>query len=184
MFYICRAAKLRVKKGGDKQNSFVEEETDWSDWKTIKEYNISGTGGKEERTMQFTVPQEKGWEVFTEIDSEEIIIPRTIKVTKAPHTEKDDDDEEEKDEDEQKPIQKKITEKPPREEDEGPGKRIGEEVSIKLPKETRKSSNSNYFTSHFIHYFLSLKCVYNSKNNNNRIELDYKTCHSIVEQYI
>ncbi|CAH8568294.1 unnamed protein product [Schistosoma rodhaini] len=79
------AAKLKVRSGGDKQNSFVEEETDWSNWNTIKEYNISGTGGKKERTMQFTVPQEKGWEVFTEIDSEEVIIPRTIKMTKAPH---------------------------------------------------------------------------------------------------
>ncbi|VDP31775.1 unnamed protein product [Schistosoma mattheei] len=149
------AGRLKVKTGGDENSSFVEEETDWSDWNTIKEYNISGTGGKQERTMQFTVPQEKGWEVFTEIESEETIIPRTIKITKAPRKEKEEDEEDEK------PIQEKNTKKPIEEDDdEGPGKKIGEEVSIKLPKQVRKSSNLHYSSLYNLLIIpLSLICV-------------------------
>ncbi|CAH8553587.1 unnamed protein product [Schistosoma margrebowiei] len=153
---VFLSTKLKVKSGGDKNSSFVEEETDWSDWNTIKEYNISGTGGKQEKTMQFTVPQEKGWDVFTEIESEETIIPRTIKITKAPRKEKEDDEDE-------KPTEAKQTKKPKEEDDdEGPeyerdfqreirigrkkkGKKIGEEVSIKLPKQVRKSNDPAFY---------------------------------------
>uniref|UniRef100_A0A095A0C4 Uncharacterized protein n=1 Tax=Schistosoma haematobium TaxID=6185 RepID=A0A095A0C4_SCHHA len=124
------AGRLKVKSGGDENSSFVEEET------------------------------EKGWEVFTEIESEETIIPRTIKITKAPRKEKEEDEEDEK------PIQEKHTKKPKEEDDdEGPeyerdfqreirigrkkkGKKIGEEVSIKLPKQVRKSSNLRYSSSY------------------------------------
>ncbi|RTG83953.1 uncharacterized protein DC041_0000354 [Schistosoma bovis] len=119
------AGRLKVKTGGDENNSFVEEET------------------------------EKGWEVFTEIESEETIIPRTIKITKAPHKEKEEDDEDEK------PTEAKQTKKPKEEDDEeGPGKKIGEEVSIKLPKQVRKSSNLHYSSLYNLLIIpLSLICV-------------------------
>ncbi|CAH8549564.1 unnamed protein product [Schistosoma guineensis] len=88
----------------------------------------------------FSVIIEKGWEVFTEIESEETIIPRTIKITKAPHKEKEEDDEDEK------PTEAKQTKKPKEEDDdEGPGKKIGEEVSIKLPKQVRKSNDPAFY---------------------------------------
>ncbi|VDP25241.1 unnamed protein product [Schistosoma curassoni] len=171
------SSRLKVKTGGDETSSFVEEETDWSDWNTIKEYNISGTGGKQERTMQFTVPQEKGWEVFTEIESEETIIPRTIKITKAPHKEETiqksraevkvdrrvtrTTPEKEEDDEYEKPTEAKQTKKPKEEDDdEGPGKKIGEEVSIKLPKQVWKSSNLHYSSLYNLLLIpLSLICV-------------------------
>ncbi|CAH8552782.1 unnamed protein product [Schistosoma bovis] len=129
--------------------------------------------------MQFTVPQEKGWEVFTEIESEETIIPRTIKITKAPHKEETirksraevkvdrrvtrTTPEKEEDDEDEKPTEAKQTKKPKEEDDEeGPeyerdfqreirigrkrkGKKIGEEVSIKLPKQVRKSNDPAFY---------------------------------------
>uniref|UniRef100_A0A5K4FDP6 Uncharacterized protein n=1 Tax=Schistosoma mansoni TaxID=6183 RepID=A0A5K4FDP6_SCHMA len=148
------AAKLKVRSGGDKQNSFVEEETDWSNWNTIKEYNISGTGGKKERTMQFTVPQEKGWEVFTEIDSEEVIIPRTIKMTKAPHKVPPTEEVTHKSKAEINVDRRVSKKKPEYERDfqreirigrKKKGKKIGKEVSIKLPKEVQRSKDPAFY---------------------------------------
>ncbi|XP_018644187.1 hypothetical protein Smp_138560 [Schistosoma mansoni] len=80
------------------------------------------------------VTAEKGWEVFTEIDSEEVIIPRTIKMTKAPHKEEvthkskaeinvdrrvSKKKPEKEDEEKEKTTEKKHTEKP-EEDEEGP----------------------------------------------------------------
>ncbi|CAH8532242.1 unnamed protein product [Schistosoma mattheei] len=140
------------------------------------------------------VTAEKGWEVFTEIESEETIIPRTIKITKAPRKEETirksraevkvdrrvtrTTPEKEEDEEDEKPIQEKNTKKPIEEDDdEGPeyerdfqreirigrkrkGKKIGEEVSIKLPKQVRKSSNLHYSSLYNLLIIpLSLICV-------------------------
>ncbi|CAH8562024.1 unnamed protein product [Schistosoma haematobium] len=126
------------------------------------------------------VTAEKGWEVFTEIESEETIIPRTIKITKAPRKEETTrksraevkvdrrvtrtTPEKEEDEEDEKPIQEKHTKKPKEEDDdEGPGKKIGEEVSIKLPKQVRKSSNLRYSSSYNLLIvplsLVSLKCI-------------------------
>ncbi|KAH9588272.1 hypothetical protein MS3_00005716 [Schistosoma haematobium] len=126
--------------------------------------------------IQPILVQEKGWEVFTEIESEETIIPRTIKITKAPRKEETTrksraevkvdrrvtrtTPEKEEDEEDEKPIQEKHTKKPKEEDDdEGPGKKIGEEVSIKLPKQVRKSSNLRYSSSYNLLIVpLSLEC--------------------------
>ncbi|KAH8876897.1 hypothetical protein KSF78_0005074 [Schistosoma japonicum] len=82
-------SKTNIENSNDDSKPNDEEviETDWSNWTTIKEYNSSGTGEKQERTIKYTVPQEEGWEVMTETKSEESIIPRTIKITRAPATE-------------------------------------------------------------------------------------------------
>ncbi|CAI2728008.1 unnamed protein product [Schistosoma spindalis] len=87
--------------------------------------------------------------------------------------------EKEDDEEDEKPIEKKHTKKPKEDDDEGPeyerdfqreirigrkrkGKKIGEEVSIKLPKQVQKSSNLHY-SSPFILIIISISliCDYN-----------------------
>nr|CAH8850281.1 unnamed protein product [Trichobilharzia regenti] len=58
--------------------------TDWSGWQTVKEYNISESGGKREKKFAFTLPPGDGWEVMTEFKTDEVVIPRSQKVTKRP----------------------------------------------------------------------------------------------------
>ncbi|KAH8876900.1 hypothetical protein EWB00_009837 [Schistosoma japonicum] len=149
-------SKTNIENSNDDSKPNDEEviETDWSNWTTIKEYNSSGTGEKQERTIKYTVPQEEGWEVMTETKSEESIIPRTIKITRAPATEEkptkkpqkdddDDDDDDDKDKDKDKrgyetirDFQREIRIGRKRK-----GKKVGTEQSIMLPKEVYISTD-------------------------------------------
>ncbi|CAH8850297.1 unnamed protein product [Trichobilharzia szidati] len=58
--------------------------TDWSGWQTVKEYNVSESGGKREKKFAFTLPPGDGWEVMTEFKTDEIVIPRSYKAPKRP----------------------------------------------------------------------------------------------------